>query len=121
MWSFSMGLVGFMKNNSPAPLGGSIYLPPNDNADLPKVEVDLIFESLFRLNQKSFAHDLNSYGANLPEPGNLRLITINGINTQPNEQRQFAESLSGMSGGHNVHMVYNATHGALRSISGRYF
>ncbi len=115
LWNFTMGFGGFMRNNTAAPLGGSFYHSDSTNT-LPKVEVDLVFENFFPPDQRSFVHDLNYYGANLPEPGNMRIITMNGINTKPHEQRQFGERISEMSGGYNVHMVYNATHGTFEDL-----
>lgn len=47
----------------------------------------------------------------LPELSDMRIMYINGMDNSFSEARKNADDLSKLSGGYNIHAVYNATHG----------
>ena len=54
------------------------------------------------------------YDLGLPEPSVGRIYFMNGINTNLEEALGHAKLISDMSGGYNVHLLYNATHGIFK-------
>jgi len=59
--------------------------------------------------ERSRGYDLSDLG--LPELVDMEIGFINGMNTSFESARNSAIYISKLSGGHNVHAVYNATHG----------
>ena len=56
------------------------------------------------------------YDLGLPEPEVGRIYFMNGINTSLEDSLEHAKRISEMSGGFNVHLLYNATHGLFADI-----
>jgi len=61
--------------------------------------------------ERSKISDLSDQG--LPEPSDMQIGFINGMDTTFASARASALYISQLSGGYNVHAVYNATHGKL--------
>lgn len=73
---------------------------------------DLFIEDYY---ENSRNYDLSDLGA-LQLPNALGIGFINGINNSYADSKESAQYLSQLSGGYNIHGVYNATHGAHRDI-----
>lgn len=80
------------------------------SSSLPKVTYDDDFEKMYPDYEPSKIYDLSADG--LPNlPNDLGIGFINGIWNISKMARESTEYVSRLSGGYNIHAVYNATHG----------
>jgi RHS repeat-associated protein len=72
----------------------------------PTISYNDDFEDLYPGYERSHIYDLG-----LPDVANIGIGVINGMNNTKAEAEANAWYISQLSGGYNVHAVYNATHG----------
>lgn len=78
---------------------------PDQAGALPKISYDDTFEDAYPDFERSHLYDLG-----LPEVANIGIGFINGMANSKTQAAANANYISKLSGGYNVHAVYNATH-----------